>query len=35
VRFVGGPVERAIVSGLGEHVAAEAGVIERWISETG
>lgn len=30
--FVGGAVERAIVSGLGEHLAAEVPIVERWAA---
>jgi hypothetical protein len=33
VPLVGGAVERAIVSGLGEHLAAEVPVVERFIEE--
>ncbi len=33
--LVGGAVERAIVSGLREHLAAEAPVLERWAAGEG
>lgn len=32
VPIVGGAVERAIVSGLSEHMAEEVGVVERWVA---
>ncbi len=35
VPLVGGRVERAIVSGLEEHAAAEAELLGRWIAERG
>ncbi|HEX6311036.1 MAG TPA: DUF2505 family protein, partial [Acidimicrobiia bacterium] len=31
--LVGGRVERAIVSGLGEHAAAEAELLGRWLAD--
>jgi hypothetical protein len=34
VPLVGGRVERAIVSGLEEHAAAEAELLGRWVSKT-
>lgn len=34
VRFVGGPVERAIVSGIGDHLADQRSLVERWLAET-
>lgn len=33
--LVGGRVERAIVSGLEEHAAAEAALLERWVADPG
>lgn len=33
--FVGGAVERAIVSGLRDHLADEVPVIERWVARLG
>jgi Protein of unknown function (DUF2505) len=35
VPLVGGRVERAIVSGLEEHAAAEAELLGRWVAERG
>ncbi|GAC1536797.1 MAG: hypothetical protein NVS3B12_20160 [Acidimicrobiales bacterium] len=32
VPFVGGKVERAIISGLDEHAQAEVGLVEEWIA---
>jgi hypothetical protein len=33
--LVGGKVERAIVSGLREHAALEAGALRAWMTQTG
>jgi hypothetical protein len=33
MRFVGGRVEQAIVSGLQEHLASEVPLVEQWVAE--
>ena len=35
VPLVGSAVERAIVSGIEEHLAGEVAVVERWVADTG